>query len=233
MGPDHGPAHQLARQLGAHGQAEVDELHPPARVDQQVVGLDVAVHEPSLVDRAQAVADTCIGRDDRSPRGPGRALPLAQRRTFDVLHLDHRALARGVDLVDLQDVVVTDASERLGLSDRPGDEQPRVAVGRLEQLERDLATELDVAREVHVTHRTAAEPALDHPLAKPSRWGLLARELLTDLGQVQLLVEIDGDLPRPGGGEAVVGLGSGTGHAPRVARAWTSIVTDLATTAMC
>ena len=77
--------------------------------DQDVAGLDVAVHEPELVRRVEGVADL---HEDPEQARQGHAARLAEQRlevaAGDVAHRDEQLAVRLARLVDRDDVRVVE-----------------------------------------------------------------------------------------------------------------------------
>jgi hypothetical protein len=96
---------------------EVDQARAPARFDQDVLGLDVAVQDPRLVRGLHRVAHL-QGERDRLDRGePTLARVRRQRAALDVFHREPRPLAavHALDprFVDLRDPRMPQPPERL------------------------------------------------------------------------------------------------------------------------
>ena len=145
--------------------AEVDELDLVADLD-EVVGLEVAVDEPEVVEvleRRQDLEDVGEGLvgGDRVVAA-GLAHPLLedglQRGAADVLHDDVAGVVVGDEVVDLDDVRVRDLGEEPLLGDRRGQ---RVGVAGVEQaLEDDPAVRhVLVAGEVDPAEAAVGEAA--------------------------------------------------------------------------
>jgi hypothetical protein len=100
--------------------AEVDE-HGVAVQEQNVGGLDVAVHDPGRVDRRQGLrehdADAGDVRDVERPLG---AHPVLQRAARDEPGGQIRAVALEICGEDLGDVRRPDPAQRLDLAPQPG-----------------------------------------------------------------------------------------------------------------
>ncbi len=141
--------------------------------DQDVRGLDVAVHEAATVRRIERRADL---RHD--PRRTGRVestLLLYQRSEvgpLDEAHRDEQPAIRLSRFVDGQHVGVVDRRRELGLAleARP---EIRLAgeIGR-DHLQRHRAVQADVRRPVHDAHAALTDDALD-PV--PRELGALAQ----------------------------------------------------------
>jgi hypothetical protein len=148
------------REVGVHRprQAEVEELHA-VHGQENVRGLEVAVHDPARVQRLQ-------GREDAEADGQGLgdaqrpALEaLGERLPLQQLHGDEHLPAVLADLVDLADVRVVDRGRGPGLAPEPG---PRRLVAReRHRLHGDRAPEHLVVREVDDPHPALAELAGD------------------------------------------------------------------------
>ena len=96
-------------------EAEVEDLHDAARRDHQVLGLQVPVNEAGLVGVGHALGR--LHRDVHRPRE--RQPPVLKERTdgaaVHVLHDDVGTRGALADLVDRQDVRVTERGRRLRL----------------------------------------------------------------------------------------------------------------------
>ena len=141
-----------------------------ARLEQDVVRLDVPVHDAAAVRVRQRPGDLAhhahrVGRRQRAPC----AQPLAERLPLDVAHDEEDEPARLADAVDGDDVRVREAGggarfaheafARLG--------GPRQVGG--EHLDGHVAVELDVAGEVDDPHPAAAELPLKRVLSGEGR----------------------------------------------------------------
>jgi len=96
-------------------QTEVDDAHAAVVTAQDVLGLEVAMHEPGGVGGGEPAAGLLEhGRDLRERARLGQ--PLAHRAAADQLHHDEHRLA-GPDLVDRHDVRMRQPRHRLGLAE--------------------------------------------------------------------------------------------------------------------
>jgi hypothetical protein len=160
------------------GQAEVQQLHPPAvRGLQPDVGrLDIAVDETALVGRLQPERDLPPQAQNLGDGRLAAALePAVQRQTFEEFHREERHAAVLADLVDGDDMVALHGGGGLGLAQE-------AAVGglvggqfRFHDLERDFPFQAEVlgqeddahtAAAQHLEHTVPAEPA---DFARPQR----------------------------------------------------------------
>ena len=183
------------------GEAEVEDLDAAVGVDDRVLRLEVAVHEPGGVDRLEAAAGLDVAGQDLAPgrsRGAVAALhPFAEVGAVDQLHGDPRLAHEEARGVDADDVVAADPRERLGLALQLG-----FVAGRrgsaLQQLERDRYGEDRVFSGEHHAHAAAAE--------------LLADDVAIDGDRLGLTEHRGGEAAAMEGGEQGVG---GVGRGPR------------------
>ena len=160
-----------ARLVGGPRDAEVGELDHVAVGDEQVAGLDVAVHDAvavGVVEAAAGLGDDLDGLLDVEVAAV--AQQLGARVAGDVLHHDEVLVVALVEaeVEHLDDVGVHEPGRRERLA--PEARHERRVVGEVlgEQLERDVALEPLVEREVDGRHAADAEPALD-PVAPCDR----------------------------------------------------------------
>nr|ART38290.1 F383 [uncultured bacterium] len=159
-----GPEHALGlagagveRQLG---DAEVEHLDPLAahhvRIpdDEQVGGLEVAMHDAALVGGADGAGGLAHEQDGAVERQRPGLDPVLEVVAAQLLHQQVGAVAVIADVVDLHDAGVVDAGRRPGLVEEAGDD---VAVRRhlgLEHLDHGLGAGLDVGGEEDVAEST-------------------------------------------------------------------------------
>jgi hypothetical protein len=142
----------------------IGELDDVLVGEQQVAGLDVAVHDAVAVGVVKAAA----GLDDDVDRLLHAevtvvAEQLGARVARDVLHHDEVPVAARVEaeIEHLHDVRVHEPGGGERFAPEPGDERRVVGEVLGEQLDRDVALEPAVERQVHGRHPAHAEPALD------------------------------------------------------------------------
>ncbi len=146
-------------------QAEVQELHPPVRRHEQVLGLHVTVHDPLRVRRLETVRRLGQEEEDLALRRgpPGQELP--QRLALQQLRHDVRHALVRAHVEDGQDVRVTQSGDGTGLALEPL--EPLRVAGHLlgQHLDRDLAPETRVPRPVDLAHPPG--PELVEDLVRP------------------------------------------------------------------
>src|SRR5690606_10646563 len=175
---------------GAAGEAEVDDAGARGPVfvdaDEHVVGLEVAVDDAGGVGRGEAATGLEVDLDDLTPRAA--ALPLRERDAVDALHGEEDGALVGADLVDGDDVRVSDAGQRPRLAEQPGRAAAVVAVDA-QELDRDVAIELAVVPEVDDAHAAGAEAAHDGVAPEPRRLGVEAEQAPAEIGEHALGLE--------------------------------------------
>ena len=150
--------------LEALGDAEVGHLGPPVGVEQDVAGLDVAMHDARLVSRSERGQD--VSPHPRHPFriGRGPVDVVGQRLTGEAFHDEERGALVFARIEDGDHVGVDELGRRTGFRLEPG---PHVVAGgqlRSEQLHGHVATEALVEAGHHVRHAAAAE-RLPEPVA--------------------------------------------------------------------
>ncbi len=143
--------------LGQFGEAEVQDLHVAVLRHDQVLGLQVPVHDSRRVRRREALGDLSadIERAPNRQRPGGQEVP--HRPALDELHGDPDGAVGLADVVDRHDVGVRErrSGPRLVLEPRPPARVPR-RFGR-EDLQGDVAPEPRVLCPVDLSHPPGAE----------------------------------------------------------------------------
>jgi len=161
----------------AAGDAEVRHQRAPGtRFEQDVVGLHVAVDYPASMRIGQRPGDFAHHASRVGGRkGAARTDSLAQRLALHVTHHEEDEAGGLADAMDGDDVRVRETGCQACLSHEP------LARLRIESqvsgqdLYGDVAIELNVAGEVHHSHASASELALERILA--GQGGLQVEEL--------------------------------------------------------
>ena len=144
--------------LAALGDAEVEHLDEVlltvAGQDEDVLRLDVAVDDVHLVRRLDGArdlrADVQRARDVQLPLAVDE---LAELDPLEVLHHEEeRAVGGGPGVGDVDDVGVRDLRGGARLAPQPLDEIGRLAVGRVQDLERHAPADVDVLGLEHPPH---------------------------------------------------------------------------------
>ncbi len=147
----------VRRRADLLGQAEIENLGVPARGDEQIRGLDVAVHDALGVRRIQRVCDlnAQIEQQIEVERPAGDA--VLQRGAVQKLHGDERAAFVLADFVDGADVGMVQRGG--GARFAPETFQRLRVLDHIEgqEFQGDEAAQLGVFRFVDDAHSTAAE----------------------------------------------------------------------------
>jgi hypothetical protein len=156
------PVRRRARLLGhrrvdALGEAEVEDLHVPVVGHEDVVGLEVAVHDAASVRRGEPARDLQRPVDGLLLRHGRGVEPAAQRLALEQLGHGVGDAVVPAEVVDREDVRMRERGDGLGLA---LEARERVGVGgqlRGEDLDGDVAVELRVAGAVDLAHPAGAE----------------------------------------------------------------------------
>ena len=100
-------------------EAEIGHADPPVLAEQDVLRLEVSVHEPGFVRRLEA-SPRLDQRVQHLANGGAIGLdPLSQRPSLDVLHRDEDAIVDLADLIHGDDVGMGQLGHRLSFADEP------------------------------------------------------------------------------------------------------------------
>ena len=139
----------LLRQLR---QAEVEDLDPPVFRDEEVLGLQIAMHDSLLVCRAEAVGDLKRVVDGLLRREAASCQSRAQRLAFEKLLHDVGRIVVTADVVDGRDVGVVQDARRPSLLLEAAQALGVGRKGRRQDFDRHVAPQPRVPRPVHLPH---------------------------------------------------------------------------------
>ena len=128
------------------------------------------MHDPLLVRGLERLGDLHRDGERRFERQGSARDPLGQRLPFDELHHQEVTAAGLLQPVERGDVGMIERGERLGFA-----LEPRHAIGIggdgvEQQLHGDAASELRIARAIHLAHPAGAERVDDLVDAEPRTW---------------------------------------------------------------
>ena len=139
-------------------ETEVEDLDRAAGVEDQVRGLDVAMHEPLLVrmlepERRLPHVVECVAERERA----GLLDLRMEVGSGDVLHRDEMDLAGGVEVERPDDVRMVQPGGGAGLALESGEVRRLVDTMAWQHLDRDLVVERRVFGEIDAAHAPLAE----------------------------------------------------------------------------
>ena len=139
------------------------EVHEPAAVrgEEEVRRLHVAVDDTGVVQGGEPLEEVEDELDGLARRHRPAPQPRGERLAGKELHHDERLAVVLADLVDRAQIRVAHARRRARL---PQEASSRRVVRALQHLQRDLAPQLPVLREVHAAHAALADEP-DHAIA--------------------------------------------------------------------
>ena len=139
-------------------QAEVGHLRSVMLIDENVVGLEVAVDKPGLVRCRQSPARLDVHVNDLPPRRLAAVKPAAKRVAHHQFHHDESTPLGQHDVVDRDHVGVSQPRHRLGLREQPvPDPEVGVEHGVVQQLDCHLPVEATIERAIDHPHTPSAE----------------------------------------------------------------------------
>jgi hypothetical protein len=137
--------------------AEVEHLGLAARRDEDVGGLEVAVHDPFRVRRLQRVRDLDPDVEQRTDLAGTPPDPVREGFSLEQLHRDEVLPLVLVDLVDRADPRVIERGRGPGLALETLERGRVLGHFRGQELERNVPAELRVLGLVHDAHPSAAQ----------------------------------------------------------------------------
>jgi hypothetical protein len=155
----------VAGSAESFGNTEVGQQHAPVGSDQDVAGLDVAVHEPGAMCSIEGGGNTRTDVDREIGAEPALFVEqLSQALAVDELHDDGQAstAATGVldRVVDRDDVGVAQLGDCNGLATEALGDHRIGCQRRLQELDGDLARECQVCRQPDFRHAPLRESSL-------------------------------------------------------------------------
>ena len=140
------------------GDAEVGEAPATIAVDQHVLRLEIAVHDPDRVRGGESAENEVDLRRDLGERARSRPRDqLGDRAALGELHRVPRHVAAAVPVEDRDDGRMRELRRELGLATKATDDALVARDVRVQQLERDLAAERQIADAPHGSERPGAE----------------------------------------------------------------------------
>ena len=164
------------RRVGAGalgGQPEVEDLDAAVARDEEVVRLQIAMHDLLVVRGGQADGDLDADLDRLARRGRSSLEPLPQRLALEQLrHGIGRSLVHA-DVMNGEDVRVRERRDRLGFALEAGAAIRVLRNQRRKDLDGDVAIETGVAGAIHLAHPAFTERA-GHDIRTEARAGAKA-----------------------------------------------------------
>ena len=155
-------------------QAEVENLDPVVSGDEDVLGLEIAVRDPFLVRRREAVRDGERQLNRFANRDRGRIHPFPKGLAFEQLRHDERRTGIGADVVHGEDVRVVQRRSRARFLFEP---MQAIDVCREcggQYLDRYVTAQPRIPCAVHLAHAACADCA--HDLVRPEASARLQRQ---------------------------------------------------------
>ena len=164
-------------------EAEIEDLHAAVERQEDVLRLQVAMHDAACVRRSKPSRDLESDVESRVHGESAGAETRAQRLTFQTLRHEVRGAVVLPDVVDGQHVGVIQGAGGARLALKRAHPLVGVRGMRKKQLDGHVAPETLVARPPHLTHPARSQPPLDRVggdaiagLHTPSLAGDLPRE---------------------------------------------------------
>ena len=160
-------------------EAEVEQLDLAVTGDEDVLRLEIAMHDAAIVRGGEAAADLHGVIEDRRQRERRRPNARAERLSFEQLDRDVRDPVVAPDIVNREDVGVRQRGNGAGFAVEPLVE---VRIGRRvrrQRLDRDLPLQPRIARAIHVAHAAMADRRRRFRRVRASVPGCIARPQIT------------------------------------------------------
>jgi hypothetical protein len=164
-----------SRGLIEDGDAEVEYFDPAVPRDEDVVGLQVPVHDPAVVRGCEAAGDLhAVSHGFRRRKRASRPETDAEGLALEQLCDDEVRRALGADIVNGENVRMIQRGDRTRLALETCQRVDAARDGR-EDLDRDVAGEPGIVGAVDFTHAAGAKGAADFIRAEPCARLELAR----------------------------------------------------------
>src|SRR5919108_1812918 len=157
-------------------QTEVDELHRAIATDHDVGGLEVAMHDAGRMRGGKRIDDLPAELDRRACSQRTALQQCRQRLSFDEFGRNKGLAVAFADFVDGDDMrVIQDGAGTRLAKKTPQPLGTALSVSG-QQLQRNVTTERQISREVHLAHTTTTEQADDLEVRDhAARWQLSDR----------------------------------------------------------
>jgi hypothetical protein len=146
-------------------QAEINYAGAAVRIDQDVGRLDIAMSDPLFVRRLQSLTYLDTDLEDAIQGQCFTGEYLSEGLTLHVLHGEEGPPLKLTDFMNGYDIRMVQFSRRLRLSLEPGAAVSILTKRRREEFERDLAIQLSILCQIHLTHPTGTD-LLDDPVVR-------------------------------------------------------------------
>jgi hypothetical protein len=142
----------------------------PSSVDFDIGGLEIAMNDALLVRGLECLGNLLRNRErfvdgDRTARDP-----VCERRALDELHDQGATATSFFEAVDLRDLRVVQRRQCLGFALEAGDPVSIMRKGIVQNLDRDLAAKVGIARTVDVAHAALANRGHHFVDSEASSW---------------------------------------------------------------
>ena len=159
---DHLPRFGQRGVLDGLGQTEIGDQDLPPPVDENVLRLEIAMDDALIMRRLQPLADLPEDVDDARQRQASFASQQGREvLTIDILHRQELDAAGFAEVVNAQDVFVSDVAGELDLALESIEDRRMAGEIEADHFQGDVAVELAIAREINLTHTALAEPLHD------------------------------------------------------------------------
>ena len=138
-------------------QSKIEHLHRTVEGDFDVRRFQIAVNDPLFVRRFHGCGDLMAEPQRVADAQPPGNQSIPQRLATYQLHHEKRHALRFVQLMDRRDMGMAEGCEHVRLAAKAGDVLGVVAKNRADDLQRHVATEIRVPREVDFAHAAFAQ----------------------------------------------------------------------------